>query len=171
MDLARFATMTTDRLTLAPVGQVDPGAFVAALNDFEVSRWLARVPHPYTLADAQDFIARRRATPAPVWAIYEGTTLVGGVGLDDHLGYWLARAAWGRGIATEAANAVLAAHFGDPEAGQVDSSYFVDNAGSKRVLEKLGFRDAGPKVIASLSLGRDVPGRAMVLHRTDWTGA
>lgn len=171
MDMARFATLRTARLMLIPLSDVEPRALAAALDDFDVTRWLARVPHPYTLTDARDFIARCRADRPPRWAILEGGALVGGVGLDPHLGYWIARRAWGRGIATEAARAVLAGHFDDPDAGAVDSSHFTDNHGSRRVLEKLGFRDTGACDIPSLALARDVAGRAMRLERHDWTGA
>lgn len=165
MNQSLYANLATERLTLIPQADADPEELVAGLNDFEVSRWLGRVPYPYTLADAHKFIARCREVPAPTWCITRDGHLVGGVGLDAHLGYWVARPHWGQGYATEAGRAVLAAHFADPATGHVESSYFLGNQSSKRVLEKLGFRDDGPRDIASVSQGQDMPGRRMVLTR------
>jgi len=50
--------------------------------------------------------------------------------------YWIGRAYWGRGIATEALRAFLAVDRSRPFHARVAS----DNVGSRRVLEKCGFR-------------------------------
>jgi RimJ/RimL family protein N-acetyltransferase len=59
------------------------------------------------------------------------------------LGYVLARASWGQGFATEAASAVL--RFGFDELGlhKVSATCDPDNAGSARVLSKIGMRAEG----------------------------
>lgn len=164
-------TLATRRLTLRPQWQADAEALVAGLGDFEVARWLSRVPHPYTRADADRVLARQREAPARSWSIYAGGALVGGVGMEDHLGYWIARPHWGLGYATEAARAVLAAHFAEDGADDVESSYFLGNHASRRVLEKLGFVDVGPKAIPCRALGHDVAGRDMRLSRAGWQQA
>jgi RimJ/RimL family protein N-acetyltransferase len=50
--------------------------------------------------------------------------------------YWIGRSYWGRGIATDALNAFLAVERSRPLYAHVAS----DNAASRRVLEKCGFR-------------------------------
>ncbi len=53
--------------------------------------------------------------------------------------YWIGREHWGKGIATEALNALLAVDRSRPMHAHVAS----DNVGSRRVLEKCGFRVIG----------------------------
>jgi ribosomal-protein-alanine N-acetyltransferase len=62
------------------------------------------------------------------------------LGGDIELGYTLARAAWGRGYATELGRALLAFAFGELGAERVVAQVEPDNAASRRVLEKLGMR-------------------------------
>ncbi|MBA9004959.1 GNAT family N-acetyltransferase [Thermomonospora cellulosilytica] len=54
------------------------------------------------------------------------------------IGWWVAPHAWGRGIATEAASAVLAEAFGRLGAAAVVARFQVANTGSARVTAKLG---------------------------------
>ncbi len=56
------------------------------------------------------------------------------------LSYRLQRAAWGRGLATEAAGAVIAAAFDGGVASRIFASTHPDNAASQRVMQKLGMR-------------------------------
>jgi RimJ/RimL family protein N-acetyltransferase len=55
--------------------------------------------------------------------------------------YWLGREFWGRGIAT----AALAAFLGHDRARPLRARVAIDNAASRRVLEKCGFRSIGPE--------------------------
>lgn len=55
------------------------------------------------------------------------------------LGYCLAEAAWGQGLATEAAAALLRWAFGTLDLNRVQSETDTRNIASARVLEKLGF--------------------------------
>ncbi|XP_051177787.1 uncharacterized protein [Lolium perenne] len=60
------------------------------------------------------------------------------------LGYVLARAHWGQGVATAAVRRALAAVFGEVEGlARVEALVDVDNAASHRVVEKAGFRREG----------------------------
>ena len=76
--------------------------------------------------------------------------MIGGISLlDDRgdvaLGYWVARAHWGQGYATEAARAMLtmARVIGHH---RILASHFHDNPASGRVLARLGFRATGEVV-------------------------
>jgi hypothetical protein len=73
-------------------------------------------PHPYTLADAQQWIQSASAdTPLRNFAIEVEGCAVGSIGLyfrkdvyhrSAGIGYWLGETYWGRGIATEAVRAI-----------------------------------------------------------------
>jgi hypothetical protein len=95
---------------------------VALAGNWEVARWLATMPHPYTEADGREWIARVRqdqVTGHPrrfAIALKESDGLIGGVGLDGStgdgseepaLGYWLGEPHWGNGYAREAVAAVI----------------------------------------------------------------
>ena len=166
----------TPRLLLRPGFPEDAPALAAAIGDEQVTRGLARVPWPYSLADAQSFLSRAADPFLPSCLVTERTSgaplLVGGCGLHRResgaveLGYWIARPHWGRGLATEAARAVIdiarALRIGALEAG-----HFLDNPASGRVLEKLGFSSTG--IIAPrfcLARAEEVPARLYRLPLT-----
>ena len=56
------------------------------------------------------------------------------------LGYRLVRSAWGRGLATEGARAMVDQAFADSQVQTVSASTMAVNAGSRRVLEKVGLQ-------------------------------
>ena len=56
------------------------------------------------------------------------------------LGYILSRAAWGRGLATEAARACLRFGFDTLGFDEIGAGALASNIGSRHVIEKLGFR-------------------------------
>lgn len=84
-----------------------------------------------------------------LWAVNSNETgkLVGRVGLwplngteEIELGYVIARAYWGKGIATEASKACLEYGFKELEMPFVAAITVSENHASLRVMEKLGFR-------------------------------
>ncbi len=164
----------TPRLLLRPGFPEDAPALAGAISDKAVVMNLAVVPWPYTLRDAEAFLASPRDPVLPSLLIFERTTgapqLVGSCGLARRasgaveLGYWIARSFWGRGYATEACRALLdiARMLGLPS---LEGSHFLDNPASGRVLEKLGFESTGlvaPRL--SCARGTDVPARLMRLR-------
>lgn len=168
--MTAHSTLTTARLRLRPLVASDEGALVVALNDWEVVRWLVPVPFPYESADFQAFLPL--AEPGKVWVIEDDKRLAGLIEIDDLLGYWLARSAWGQGYATEAARAVLAAHFAESAAGPVGSGYFEGNARSANVLTKLGFRVTGYTRRRTVACpDKDMLSCRMLLARADWLAA
>ncbi|MGN6326906.1 GNAT family N-acetyltransferase [Pseudolysinimonas sp.] len=68
------------------------------------------------------------------------------------IGYSVAPERWGRGIATAAVRALLAEVAERPLGGRVAE----DNAASRRVLEKAGFRLTGREVTFAAARGEDV---------------
>jgi RimJ/RimL family protein N-acetyltransferase len=144
----------TERLMLRPGWIEDAGAVQRAISsDPAIARNTARIPWPYTLADAEAYL-RSQHEAAGHWSllVFARTSgeprLVGGVGLhpdgEGHeIGYWIARPYWGLGFATEAAAGLLRAARGSLKLDRIHSGHFVDNPASGRVLRKLGFRPTG----------------------------
>ena len=165
----RFHTIATPRLTLRPVSAEDVPALVPAIGNYDIVRWLGRVPYPYRAADAEAFVAANAANAGRVWFVHDASGLAGGISIDGELGYWFRRDLWGRGYALEAAAAAVDVHFADRRAGHLPSGHMPGNDRSARVLEKLGFRPAGTKVVAARALAQQVESLAYTLTRTDWT--
>jgi ribosomal-protein-alanine N-acetyltransferase len=69
--------------------------------------------------------------------------VVRGAFQNAHLGYWIDVEHQGRGVATAAVRAVLAAAFGELGLHRVQAGTLVDNHASRRVLAKLGFAEIG----------------------------
>ncbi len=150
--------LTTSRLTLRPLVDADLPALVEGLNDREVSRWLRTVPHPYGHADAMAFSRivhegrREGSLDDFVITITETQRVVGGIGLrysEDRttaaLGYWIGRAHWGKGFATEASRRVVAYAREERSAvsplALLEAHAHVGNERSRRVLANCGFTE------------------------------
>lgn len=169
----------TRRLVLRRIESADAPALVKICNDPLIARNTARIPAPYTLKDAQAFIAFAAEAFAngqefPFIATEDGAIVAscGVMALKDgtfELGYWVAANARGRGVASEAAQAVLAFAFKALGAESIDAGYFTDNPASGRVLEKLGFRYNGEKR-QQFSIGRGASADCarMTLRRADF---
>lgn len=144
----------TERLLLRPGWAEDATALFEAIADHAIVRNLATAPWPYSMTDAEAFLAAERDVLNPSFLLYRRThgapQLVGGAGFgrrpDDgeiELGYWIARPYWGLGYATEAAEAVVAIARDGLRLKKLHASHFTDNPASGRVLEKIGFEATG----------------------------
>jgi RimJ/RimL family protein N-acetyltransferase len=164
----------TQRLLLRPGFPEDAQALAAAIADHGILRNLATAPSPFTLRDAEAFLAQPRDPILPAFVIIERTQsaprLVGACGLGRRqsgaveLGYWIARSHWGRGIATEACAALIAIARA-LRLPALEGSYFTDNPASGRVLEKMGFEATGI-VAPRYSCAREEEGLARMLRLT-----
>jgi RimJ/RimL family protein N-acetyltransferase len=159
----------TDRLLLRPGWAEDAPALAKAIADESIVRNLSSAPWPFSLRDAEAHLAAPRDPLLPSLLIFERTDgeplLAGSCGLGRRasgaveFGYWIARAHWGRGIATEAGRALIgiARALG---VARLEASHFIDNPASGRVLEKLGFQSTGmiaPRL--SCARGVEIPAR------------
>lgn len=112
-----------------------------ALRDF--------FPHPYTLADAEEYLNRVvLERPTISFCIEIENSAVGGIGLrigqDVHkhtaeFGYWLGEEFWGHGVMSEAVNAFTDYCFRSFPFHRIQAETFSNNPASARILEKTGF--------------------------------
>ncbi len=131
----------TARLTLRPGWPEDAPALTQAIAHEAVVANLARAPWPYTLTDAEEFLARPRAADDARFVILshelDYPRIVGTIGVwweEDawELGYWLTPSAWGRGYATEAGRVVLQMARHALGVKHIRAGHFVDNPASGR---------------------------------------
>ena len=164
--------LESERLILRPPRHADIQAMAVWLGDFAVSRNLAQVPHPYSEADAEDFVAKR-GRPGDGHYCFTITrkqdgVFLGGIGL--HLepagyefGYWLGKPFWGLGYASEAARGLVQFAFDRLDAPSVWAGWFHDNPASGHVLAKLGARHNGSKMRDCAARGMKVLCHEMLL--------
>lgn len=164
--------LATDRLRLRAPALDDVADIARLANDFAVARWLTRLPHPYGEADARFYLTEVRKTDR-AWAITAkaGGALMGVIGLAPHgdadafeLGYWLGRAFWGKGFASEAGRAVLDHAARAHPARRIVAGHFAENAASARVLAKLGFVETGRGMRYGRAIDASLPHVDMALR-------
>lgn len=179
--------LETDRLILRPVRRSDAAAMLVLINNFEISKWLSRVAFPYEATQAEEFFVAvvdaqkpDHARPHAIELKEDPGRMIGCIGAEPHgiedgilsptaeFGYWLGQPFWGKGIASEAAAAMVPMGFAAGGYEKLTAGYLAGNAGSKRILETYGFVDCGPKTIFCAARGEDVDGRHMELSRERW---
>ena len=132
--------------------QSDAADVVRYADNEKIARNLRDVfPHPYTLADAENFInscLEADETCQLFRAITVDGHAVGSVGLllgrdvyqkNAELGYWLAEDFWGRGIMTQTVRQICREGFSRWDIQRIYAEPFAYNIASRRVLEKAGF--------------------------------
>jgi [ribosomal protein S5]-alanine N-acetyltransferase len=143
--------LSTARLLLSPLRDSD----IAALHAIQSDRDAMRFTHVATSLDASArrlwAYERARAhqgfAPWVVSSRSDGTLIGwGGLGIDPfdpgwgvEVSYFLARACWGRGLATELVSACLDHAFGALSLPSVAAFAMPENVASIRVLDKCGF--------------------------------
>ncbi len=168
----------TERLVLRLPHEEDIDALAVLAGNVNVARMLARLPYPYSRDHAVDFIklAASGAIGQFAYAITLADTgeFIGSITLHDHkygsgyeIGYWLGEPYWGKGYATEATTALIDLSFRELSLEQIYISAQSRNEGSKRVIEKCGFRHTGSAVGHSVIDG-DVPVECYIMTRQQW---
>jgi RimJ/RimL family protein N-acetyltransferase len=166
--------LETERLVLRAPQLGDAKAIAKLANDRRIAENTARIPHPYDLNDAKEYIAWAKETRAEsAFLITLDDEVIGacGVGLDEktpEIGYWVGVRCWGQGFATEAARAVIDYAFERFEFEALYSSARVTNPASRRVLEKCGFQWTGAGLGRVRALNSSVPIDRFRLDRGLW---
>lgn len=141
--------LRTERLLLTPYVPEDEEGFVALFQDTRVSQWMGDGPASeaadralfgriFTKVYAQDLF--------DVWAVRRDGLLVGhaeikptDVSGGHEIIYALAPAAWGSGLGTEVAEAVIAYGFDTLGLTQVHATVAATNKASLTLLDRIGF--------------------------------
>lgn len=145
-------SLSTRRLDLRPVTPADRETLVSLERDPEVMRFLnGGQPVPEAGCPGADFLTPRGTEPE-VMVAHERHTgrFIGWFALFDEgevdglktaeVGYRLRRQAWGEGFATEGVAALVDQAFQELGFDRTRAQTMAINLGSRRVLEKAGFR-------------------------------
>jgi len=175
----------TPRLTLRSWSKYDIEQLTLGLNDLELAKWLAFVPHPYATAHAKEWIARCReissAGMRPV--AYEFAVelrpercVIGGVSLNKidweagtgGGGLWIAGDYQGRGYGREAFAAKIRFAFRELGLTKLVNGYFDGNERSWALQRSLGYRRAGEVPRHCMADGRQTIEHVTTLLRSAW---
>lgn len=143
-------TLVTERLLLRTPHDEDVDAIAHLANNPRIAEMLTRMPHPYDVAAAQDFIKRVRSGEMGncIYAITQMDTgvFMGSCGIHPskhgeglEIGYWLGEPYWGQGYATEAAQALIDLAFRATNIEELYITCRTINQGSRNVILKSGF--------------------------------
>jgi RimJ/RimL family protein N-acetyltransferase len=168
------AALKTERLFLRAPCREDTAAIARLANDMRIAVNTARLPHPYRVEDAEEFIAAAtRKEGEASFAITLERTLIGVCGVDPRadgpeIGYWLGVDHWGQGYATEAARALIDHAFGELGYEALQAGARVSNPASRRVLEKCGFQWVGVRLLRIRAINSAAPTDRFRLDRRLW---
>lgn len=165
--------LKTARLVLRAPDEGDIDRLVELAGDYEVSKMLAVVPHPYERRHAEEWIAHFNDLPQDEersFAIDDGSGLIGVVSFrqlreNPRIGYWLGRPYWGMGYMSEAAHAALTWLFSTHDVDSVVAEAMQENLASIAILRKLGFADDGEGSCDSRARGAARPSLQLRLER------
>jgi len=159
----------SERLALTPVCPADVDIALEMFTDPEVMKYIADPMAEADIHDEMDNWMRRGGDGRfGIWCISDRRTgeKLGSAALlplpvdeddtnydllvpgekpegDIEVGYFLRRRAWGHGYATEVCRQLLELAFSEPPLDEVVATIDPENARSRNVLEKAGFRDHG----------------------------
>jgi RimJ/RimL family protein N-acetyltransferase len=166
--------LETERLLLRAPRRGDAKAIARLARDRRVAANTLRIPHPYRVGDAAQFIAAvNRQDGEATFVITLDGAPIGACGVDvresgPEIGYWLGAATWGCGYATEAARALIDHAFGILGHDMLLSGARVSNPASRRVLEKCGFQWTGVGLYRIRALNSSAPFDRFRLDRGLW---
>lgn len=135
----------------------DDAITIVSLMNYEIAKYLYKVPYPYKFDDALNFIKSSYKN----FSLHNGITfgieykntlesnlsLAGTIGIKEidyvnkkaNIGYWMGKQYQGKGIATECIKLAINYAFDILELEEISAYVFTDNNPSIRVLEKNRF--------------------------------
>lgn len=149
----------TERLLLRPMTHADLDWFAALRGDPDVMRFIG-ANGPLTYEQSRERLDRY----VSCWAQHElgmfgvrprgNAESIGWAGLQPldgsdeiEVGYAFGKDAWGRGMATEVARAVVRWGFTDRALERIVAVSYPENSASRRVMQKLGMRYEGTRIV------------------------
>ncbi len=162
--------LETERLLIREWNTNDLNDLVEGLANLEVSKWLAMIPHPYTIKDGKEWInrciqsARKNERPTSYhWAIELKATkkVIGGMSLEKINynqgiagggGIWINGYYQGQGFAGEAFEARIRFAFEELGLRKLENGFFKGNTPSLKMQERLGYKVEGLRRQGFISL-------------------
>jgi [ribosomal protein S5]-alanine N-acetyltransferase len=151
--------LQTKRLILRQVTKRDIESLAENANNLNVSKWLLKLPYPYTKKDAKWWInhckEKAKSKPRVDYSfgveLKEEKQIIGGAGLHQvnleqgtaELGYWLGEKYWRQGYGSEAVEALIDFAFNKLKLRKLEAGVFAGNPSSGKLLEKYGFKQEG----------------------------
>ncbi|MCQ2002354.1 GNAT family N-acetyltransferase [Rhizobium sp. NRK18] len=173
--------LLSERLVLRAPHEDDIDALAHLANNAAVATMVSRMPHPYTVNDANDFVRRAKDNGVIGKCVYAITKAANGeflgcCGIEPdmedagivEIGYWIGEQHWNRGYATEAAHALIDMAFRTRDIDAIDARCRVVNVASRRVIQKCGFQFQGSGMIPCLAVGGMMPVEWFRLDRKTW---
>lgn len=147
--------LETERLILRTPREEEDKSLVASINNPNVIRYLSKVPFPYGIKDARNFIKKSRERTRKKkkdnfsFSIQLKSVkgISGGVGLHGYdeyhriaeIGYWLAEEHWNRGLMSEAVEEILRYGFENLGLRKIILKAVDINQGSNAIARKFRF--------------------------------
>jgi RimJ/RimL family protein N-acetyltransferase len=140
------------KVTLRPPDATDAARFIAWFADLEVTRYLGTT-FPLSLQGEEEALKRLgEAKDTVFWVIEADAKAIGGIGI--HRIDWISanaitgivigdKGSWRKGYASEAMALRTAYAFRQLNLHKLKSETFAENEGSKRALQKSGYRNVG----------------------------
>jgi RimJ/RimL family protein N-acetyltransferase len=136
-------------VTLRQWTEADAPAIVECIDgDEEITRWLDQIPQPYGLEHALAYI--RGIAESSLAIVDAGGRVLGSIGVRwnepgdvGEVGYWLRADARGSGVTSRALLLISRSALSRDGVGRLQLRAAVENAASRRVAEKAGFRLEG----------------------------
>ncbi len=166
--LKELPFLETARLVVRPWKFDDAPIIEKFVNDLDIARMASSIPYPYLPGSGFGFIACQQGALARGHSYSFAITLkgdhlpIGSIGVFKRspgafweIGYWVAKAYWGQGIASEAGRAVLNWANTTLNITMMVAGHFADNPASGRTLEKLGFARISDESVPMYSLARE----------------
>ena len=140
--------------TLRSLKKQDAEPITRKISSKKILKWLSIPPYPYKLEHAKSFISdsikKEKKQESFNFAITKDNELIGIISLSNitlhksaTLGYWLAEKYWNKGIMTKAVKEIIKFGFNKLKLNRIETGHFADNLGSKRIIEKNGFKYEG----------------------------
>ena len=150
-----MVVIKSKKFILRPFKKGDEKSLQKNINDKEIYRYTLRIPHPYRLKDAKNWIkqcsklSKKKNKTSLNFAIDIESEVIGGIGLDAidnykaEIGYWLSRRLWNQSIVTESVRLITNLGFKKLKLKRIYAHVVSKNNSSIRVLKKNGYKLEG----------------------------
>lgn len=134
-------------VTLRRLEEKDADIIAILANDWEVARWTASLPYPYSTDDAHQWLAYLKKHDKDLaYGVWKKNSLCGCVScniITNEVGYWIGRKYWGKNCATDSLNLLSNIIQTADKTKVLWGASLSDNHRSIRVLEKCFYRADG----------------------------